>query len=62
VLVVKVALSHEEIAQMIGISRETGTGLLADLKKQQIVKSKGKTLLIRNKAALKAMASTQEPT
>ena len=57
--VVKVALSQEEIAQMIGTSRETVSRLLADLKKQQIVQSKGRTLLIRNKAALKAMASTQ---
>jgi CRP/FNR family transcriptional regulator len=57
--VVKVELSHEEIAQMIGTSRETVTRLLSDLKKQQIVQPKGRTLLIRNKAALKAMAGTQ---
>lgn len=53
---VKLALTHEEIAQMIGTSRETVTRLFADLKKRQIVQSKGSTLLIRNKAALKAMA------
>ena len=51
----KLALTHEEIAQMIGTSRETVTRLFADLKKRQIVESKGSTLLIRNKAALKAM-------
>jgi CRP/FNR family transcriptional regulator len=56
---VKLALTHEEIAQMIGTSRETVTRLFADLKKRQIVQTKGSTLLIRNKAALKAMASTQ---
>jgi CRP/FNR family transcriptional regulator len=50
------ALTHEEIAQMIGTSRETVTRLFADLKKRQIVQAKGSTLLIRNKAALKAMA------
>jgi CRP/FNR family transcriptional regulator, cyclic AMP receptor protein len=55
----KLALTHEEIAQMIGTSRETVTRLFADLKKRQIVQSKGSTLLIRNKAALKAMAITQ---
>ena len=56
---VKLALTHEEIAQMIGTSRETVTRLFADLKKRQIVQAKGSTLLIRNKAALKAMAITQ---
>lgn len=53
---VKLALTHEEIAQMIGTSRETVTRLFADLKRRQIVQAKGSTLLIRNKAALKAMA------
>ena len=53
----KLALTHEEIAQMIGTSRETVTRLFADLKKRQIVQAKGSTLLIRNKAALKALAA-----
>ncbi len=50
------ALTHEEMAQMIGTSRETVTRLLADLKKRQVVQLKGSTLLIRNKAALKSLA------
>jgi CRP/FNR family cyclic AMP-dependent transcriptional regulator len=52
----KLALTHEEIAQMIGTSRETVTRLFAELKKRQIIQSKGSTLFIRNKAALKMMA------
>jgi CRP/FNR family cyclic AMP-dependent transcriptional regulator len=56
---VKLALTHEEIAQMIGTSRETVTRLFADLKKRQIVQAKGSTLLIRNKSALKALALSQ---
>ena len=44
---------------MIGTSRETVTRLFADLKKRQIVQSKGSTLLIRNKAALKSLASAR---
>ncbi len=56
---VKLALTHEEIAQMIGTSRETVTRLFADLKKRQIVQAKGSTLLIRNKAALKSLALVQ---
>ena len=55
----KLALTHEQIAQMIGTSRETVTRLLADFKKRQIVEYKGSTLLIHNKAALKAMVITQ---
>jgi CRP/FNR family cyclic AMP-dependent transcriptional regulator len=53
----KLALTHEEIAQMIGTSRETVTRLFADLKKRQIVQAKGSTLLIRNKQALRTLAS-----
>jgi CRP/FNR family transcriptional regulator, cyclic AMP receptor protein len=53
----KLALTHEEIAQMIGTSRETVTRLFADLKKRQIIQTKGSTLVIRNKPALKLIAS-----
>jgi len=53
----KLALTHEEIAQMIGTSRETVTRLFADLKKKQILQAKGSTLVIRNKSALKMLAS-----
>jgi CRP/FNR family transcriptional regulator len=42
---------------MIGTSRETVTRLFADLKKRQIVQAKGSTLLIRNKAALRTLAT-----
>ena len=55
----KLAFSHDEMAQMIGTSRETVTRLFADLKKRQIVEKKGSTLLIRNKAALKVLAHAQ---
>ncbi len=54
---VNMTLTHEEIAQMIGTSRETVTRLFAELKKQQIVHTKGATLLIRNKAALELLAT-----
>jgi CRP/FNR family transcriptional regulator len=55
---VRLSLTHEEIAQMIGTSRETVTRLFAELKKRQIVLSRGATLVIRNKAALRALASS----
>ena len=53
----KLALTHEEIAQMIGTSRETVTRLFAGLRKQQIVQVNGATLLIRNKAALELLGN-----
>jgi len=52
----KLRLTHEEIAQMIGTSRETVTRLFAELKKRQILQSKGSTLVIRNTAALREIA------
>ena len=52
----KLPFTHEEIAQMINTSRETVTRLFADLKQRQILQSKGSTLRIRNKEALKALA------
>ena len=55
----KLALTHDEMAQMIGTSRETVTRLFADLKKRQVVEKKGSTVRIRNKAALKALAFAQ---
>jgi CRP/FNR family cyclic AMP-dependent transcriptional regulator len=54
---IKLALSHEEIAQMIGSSRETVSRLFTELKRRQIVQTRGSTLIIRNKGALKALAA-----
>jgi CRP/FNR family transcriptional regulator len=53
----KLRLTHEEIAQMIGTSRETVTRLFAEMKKRQIVRSSGSTLVIRNTAALRGIAN-----
>jgi len=53
----RLRLTHEEIAQMIGTSRETVTRLFADMKKHQIVQAKGSTLVIRNAAALREIAN-----
>jgi CRP/FNR family transcriptional regulator, cyclic AMP receptor protein len=54
---VKLRLTHEEIGQMIGTSRETVTRLLADFKRHQIVSARGSTLVIRDLAALRGVAS-----
>jgi CRP/FNR family transcriptional regulator len=53
----KLRLTHEEIAQMIGTSRETVTRLFADLRKRQILQAKGSNVVIRNSAALRGIAN-----
>lgn len=50
-------LTHEEMAQMIGASRETVTRLLSDLKRKQFIRLEGSTLVIRNRTALEALAA-----
>ncbi len=53
----KLTLTHEEIAQMIGTSRETVTRLFADFKRKQLLQVKGSTLIIQNKAGLEEQLS-----
>ena len=48
---------HEDVAQMIGTSRETVSRVFADLKKKGIAELDSSTLHIRNRAVLKEMAS-----
>ncbi len=54
---IKMTLTHEEIAQMIGSSRETVTRLLADFRRKQLVQVMGSTLVIHNKAALESIVN-----
>ena len=49
--------THEEMAQMIGSSRETVTRLLSDLKRKELIRLEGSTLVIPNRIALQAFAS-----
>ena len=51
-LQLKLTLTHEEIAQIIGSSRETVTRLFGEFKNKQYIYVKGSTLIIRNKPAL----------
>jgi len=48
----KLALTHEDISQLIGTRRETITRTLSEFRKLRIVELKGSTLIIRNKTAL----------
>ena len=54
----KLTLTHEEIAQMIGTSRETVTRLFADFKKKQFMQIRGSTLIVNNRAALESLLSS----
>jgi CRP/FNR family transcriptional regulator, cyclic AMP receptor protein len=48
--------THEEIAQMIGSSRETVTRLLSDMKRKELIRIEGPDLVIPNRVALQAIA------
>jgi CRP/FNR family transcriptional regulator len=53
---VVLALTHEEVANMIGASRETVSRLFTGLKNKQFVDIHGTTLTILNKEALEQLA------
>jgi CRP/FNR family cyclic AMP-dependent transcriptional regulator len=52
---IKLPLTHEEIAEFIGSSRETVTRTFSEFRNQQLVTLQGSTLLISNRPALEAI-------
>lgn len=52
---VKLPLTHEEIAEFIGTTRETVTRTLSEFKTRQFVVLQGSTLLISNRSALETI-------
>lgn len=54
----RLTLSHEELGQTLGTTRETVSRLLAELKKEQIISLSGATLLIRDKGALEKLVGS----
>jgi CRP/FNR family transcriptional regulator, cyclic AMP receptor protein len=52
---IKMTLTHEEIAEMIGTTRETVSRLFSDFKKKRLLEAKGSTLILRSKLALEKM-------
>ncbi len=52
----KFPFTHEEIAQMIGASRETVTRLFADFKRKRIAEMIGATLRIHDRTSLESVA------
>jgi len=53
----QVLLTHEEIAQMIGTTRETVTRLLSDFKRKKLIQVKGASLFVLAKEQMQAMVS-----
>lgn len=49
---IKLPLTHEEIGECIGVTRETVTRTLGEFKHQHLVTIQGSTLMIPNRAAL----------
>ena len=54
----QVLLTHEEIAQMIGTTRETVTRLVSDFKRKKIIDVKGSSFFVLKKADLQDMVTT----
>ena len=52
---IRLTLTHEEIAEMIGTTRETVSRLFSDFKRKQLVQIKGSTLTIRNREGLEKL-------
>lgn len=49
-------LTHEEIAEMIGASRETVSRLFASFKRKKLIEIRGSTLIVGSKASLEKLA------
>ena len=52
---VTLPLTHEEIAEFIGTTRETVTRTLSEFKSRQLVALQGSTLMVSNRAALQTI-------
>jgi CRP/FNR family transcriptional regulator, cyclic AMP receptor protein len=55
--VVKLPLTHEEIASLIGTTRETVTRTLSDFRNKRLVELRGSSLMISNRAGLETIGS-----
>jgi len=55
---VKLTLTHEEIAEIIGTTRETVSRLFSEFKKKQLMQLKGATLVIRSRFALEKIVQS----
>jgi CRP/FNR family transcriptional regulator, cyclic AMP receptor protein len=54
---IHMTLTHEQIAELIGISRETVTRTLSDFRSRSLISTHGAALVIRDKPGLEALAA-----
>lgn len=54
--IARLTLTHEEIAQSIGTSRETVSRLLSDFRRKHFIRLQGSALILTDKAALRGTA------
>jgi len=54
---IHMSLTHEEISQLIGVSRETVTRMMGDFKRKKLIEVHGATLIVRDKKALSKMVN-----
>jgi CRP/FNR family transcriptional regulator len=54
---VKLGLKHEEMAELIGSTRESVTRILTEFKKRHLIELNDSTLLLWNKPALESLAA-----
>jgi CRP/FNR family transcriptional regulator len=52
---IKISLTHEEIAQLIGTSRETVTRVLSEFREKKFAHLRGSTLMIMNRPGLEKL-------
>lgn len=50
-------LTHEEISQIVGISRETVTRTMTEFKSKDLIQTQGAIVVIRNESGLRAQAA-----
>ncbi len=55
---ISLLLTHEEVAQMIGTTRETVTRILSNFKRRRLIEVKGSSLFVLDKAKLEAVIGT----
>jgi CRP/FNR family transcriptional regulator, cyclic AMP receptor protein len=53
----QLGLTHEEISQVVGTSRETVTRTMTEFRSKMLISTKGSTVVIRDESGLKAQAT-----
>jgi CRP/FNR family transcriptional regulator len=52
---IQMLMTHEDVSQLIGTTRETVTRLLKDFRRRKLLTVKGSTLIVHDRAALQSL-------